>query len=181
MMGNGESRAAGVVDRVLALSDEEVASALDGVVRGFGGRHRYLQETLEDHFELVAHRLEGELPPSSERRLLMGAYFTNEYAVEAAALCNPSIVLHPDQSGVQPDEARFVMSLRAVGEGHVSCIEFRTGVIDARGTVRLDDPGPFLVTGRPAPPSYERELFRGKLAEWGDHSESAAFVLDSLP
>ena len=67
---------------------------------------------------------------SRERRLLIGAYFTNEYSVEGAALFNPSIVPAPDQAGLPPGEQRFVMSLRAVGEGHISSIEFRTGVID---------------------------------------------------
>jgi predicted GH43/DUF377 family glycosyl hydrolase len=181
LMGNGESRAAGVVRRILALSDEEVASALDEVLTGFEGRHRHFRSTLEDHFDLVAHRLGGGSPPSAERRLLMGAFFTNEYSVEAAAVCNPSIVLDPDQDAAAPGEARFVMSLRGVGEGHVSCIEFRTGVVGADGAVRLDDPGPFLVPGRRVAPAYERGLFRGMLAELGEEGESAAFVLGSLP
>jgi predicted GH43/DUF377 family glycosyl hydrolase len=181
LMGNGESRAAGVVDRILALSDDDVAAALDAVLTGFGGRHRRFRATLEEHFELVAHRLGAGTPPSPERRLLMGAFFTAEYSVEAAAVCNPSIVLDPDQGGTAPGEARFVMSLRGVGEGHVSCIEFRTGVVGADGAVSLDDPGPFLVPGRTVASVYDRELFRGKLAESGEHGESAAFVLDSLP
>lgn len=181
MLGYGQSRAAGVVERILALTDEEVASALDDVLTGFGGRHRRLRAILEDHFQLVAHRLAAGPAPSPDRRLLMGAYFTNEYSVEAAALCNPSAVLHPDQAGAAPGEARFVMSVRAVGEGHVSSIGFRTGVIGAGGEVRVDDPGPFLETGRHLPGLYERELFRGKLAKLGAQGENASFVLDSLP
>jgi predicted GH43/DUF377 family glycosyl hydrolase len=181
MLGDGESRAAGVVDRILALPDDEVASALDAVLTGFGGRHRRLRTTLEDNFELVAHRLTGGAQPSPERRLLMGAYFTNECSVEAAALCNPSAVLHPDQDGTAPGEARFVMSVRAVGEGHISSIGFRTGVLGAGSEVRVDDPGPFLETGRQLPGLYDRDLFRGKLAELGALGESAAFVLDRLP
>jgi len=180
-MGNGESRAAGVIKRILALSDEDVAQALDEVLAGFDGRHRGFRSTLEDHFDVVAHRLGGDVSPSSERRLLIGAFFTSEYSVEAAALCNPSIVLAPDQDGVPPGAARFVMSLRGIGEGHISCIEFRTGVIGAAGEVHLDDPGPFLVPGRPLATVYDRELFRGKLAEMGHHGESASFVLGSLP
>jgi predicted GH43/DUF377 family glycosyl hydrolase len=73
------------------------------------------------------------------------------------------------------------MSLRGIGEGHLSCIEFRTGVVGAGGEVHLDEPGPFVVPGRPVAPLYERELFRGKLHEWGHGGESASFVLDSLP
>ena len=181
MLGYGPSRAAAVVERILALTDDEVAAALDDVLTGFGGRHRRLRAILEDHFQLVAHRLAAGPPPSPDRRLLMGAYFTNEYSVEAAALCNPSAVLHPDQTGTAPGEARFVMSVRAVGEGHISSIGFRTGVIGAGGEVRVDDPGPFLETGRHLPGVYERNLFRGKLAEIGAQGENTAFVLDSLP
>jgi predicted GH43/DUF377 family glycosyl hydrolase len=181
MMGNGDSRAAGVIERILALSDEDVAHAVDEILTGFGVRHRQFHSTLEGHFDLVAHRLSAGVPPSPERRLLMGAFFTCEYAVEAAALCNPSIVLAPDQDGLAPGQARFVMSLRGIGEGHLSCIEFRTGVVGAGGEVHLDEPGPFVVPGRPVAPLYERELFRGKLHEWGHGGESASFVLDSLP
>jgi len=181
MLSNGESRAAGVIERILALSDEEVARAIDEVVTGFDGRHRRIHSTLEDHFDVVAHRLGGGVPPSPERRLLIGAFFTSEYSVEAAALCNPSIVLAPDQDGMPPGQVRFVMSLRGIGEGHISSIEFRTGVVGANGEVHLDDPGPFLVPGHPVAPVYERELFRGKLRELGHGSESSSFVLDSLP
>jgi predicted GH43/DUF377 family glycosyl hydrolase len=181
MVGYGQSRAASVVERILALSDDEVACALDDVLTGFGGRHRQLRAILEEHFALVAHRLAAGPPPSPERRLLMGAYFTNEYSIEAAALCNPSAVLHPEQDGIGPGEARFVMSVRAVGEGHISSIGFRTGVIGDGGEVRIDDPGPFLETGLRLPGLYDLDLFRGKLAELGAEGESAAFVLDSLP
>ena len=181
MTSNGESRAAAVIERILALSDEDVARAVDEVLTGFSGRHRRFHSTLEDHFDVVAHRLGGRVPPSPERRLLIGAFFTSEYSVEAAALCNPSIVLAPDQDGLAPGRARFVMSLRGIGEGHISCIEFRTGVVGADGEVHLDDPGPFLVPGQPVAPVYERELFRERLHELGYGGESASFVLDSLP
>jgi predicted GH43/DUF377 family glycosyl hydrolase len=181
MLADGESRAASVIQRILAMSDNEVAVTLEATMAGFAGRHRGFKETLEHHFELVAHRLGAQNHLSSDRRLLIGAYFTNEYSVEAAALFNPSIVLHPDQSGLGPAEARFIMSLRAVGEGHLSCIEFRTGVVGARSEVRIDDPGRMLIPGRRRPPRYERDLFHGKLAELGDDSESVAFVLNSLP
>jgi predicted GH43/DUF377 family glycosyl hydrolase len=181
ILAGGGSRAAAVVKRILAMTDCEVTEALQSTLAAFSARHRGFTETLERHFDLVAHRLGSRAALTGERRLLMGAYFTNEYAVEAAALCNPSVVLHPDQDGLAPGEARFVMSLRAVGEGHLSSIEFRTGVIGPGPVVRLDDPGDVLVGGHRQPPLYDRNLFRGKLAEWGNDRESAAFVLDSLP
>ena len=181
MLADGESRAGGVIDRILALSDEEVATTLEATLVAFAHRHRELETILEAHFDLVAHRLGARIDLSEERRLLIGAYFTNEYSVEGAALFNPSIVLHPDQSQLGLGESRIVLSLRAVGEGHISCIEFRTGTIDAGLDVRIDDPGSVLVSGRARPSVYERELFRGKLAELGERGESAAFVLDALP
>jgi predicted GH43/DUF377 family glycosyl hydrolase len=181
MLTDGESRAGGVIDRILALSDEEVAKTLEATLTAFADRHRELEIIFEEHFDLVAHRLGARTDLSEERRLLMGAYFTNEYSIEGAALFNPSIVLHPDQSQVGFGEARIILSLRAVGEGHLSSIEFRTGIIDAGAQVRIDDPGSVLVRGRARPSVYERELFRGKLAELGERGESAAFVLDALP
>ena len=109
------------------------SSTLDDVVTGFGGRHRDLLGTFERHAAAVADRLEPGCELSDARRLLLGATFTSEYAIEGAALCNPSIVAHPDQSGVPAGSLRFVMSVRAIGEGHRSSIGFRTGTIDATG------------------------------------------------
>jgi predicted GH43/DUF377 family glycosyl hydrolase len=181
ILADGESRAAGMIKRILGLSDDEVTATLEATLAAFSGRHRDFAATLERHFTLVAHRLGSRLPLSPERRLLIGAYFTSEYSVEGAALFNPSIVHHPDQSGLGPDETRFIMSLRAVGEGHQSCIEFRTGVVGAGPEIRIDDPGRVLVSGSVRPPLFDRDLFRGKLAELGDHGESVDFVLDALP
>ncbi len=109
-------------------------------------------------------------PPSCRpaRRLLVGAYFTQEYAVESAALCNPSIVPHPDQSDLGPGDARFVMSLRAVGEGHRSSIEFRTGVIDSGAELRFDVPGSAPVDRAPGPTRHRRDLFHRVLRSLGD-------------
>ena len=123
------------------LDDDEVAATLAEVVASFAGRHADLGATLDEHFELVSHRIEHPAELSTADARLVGAYFTQEYAVESAALCNPSIVPHPDQRGLGPGDARFVMSLRAVGEGHRSSIEFRTGVIAAGSELRFDVPG----------------------------------------
>ena len=90
------------------------------------------------------------------------------------------MVAHPDQSGLAPGETRFVMSLRAVGEGHISSIEFRTGTVDAAGAVRLDGPGKFPECGRYSPGPYSRHLFHAKLAERGCDNQAAALVLDRL-
>ncbi len=95
----------------------------------------------ERQFDAVARHVPdaGRFRPSDD--CLIGAYFTHEYAIEAAALFNPSIVPAPDQRGVASGSMRFVMSLRAVGEGHLSSIEFRSGVLDADGGIALDDAG----------------------------------------
>jgi predicted GH43/DUF377 family glycosyl hydrolase len=177
----GESRAMAVIDRVLALSEPEVEHALTRTLARFSGRHRDLAGTLEQNFGLIAHRLGAGISVGACRRQLIGAYFTQEYAIEAAALFNPSMVAHPDQDGCLPGEVRFVMSLRAVGEGHLSSIEFRTGTIDAQSVIRLDPPGRFPDTGHRRPASYDRGLFADKLAELGHADENARFLWSRLP
>jgi hypothetical protein len=140
----GQSRAMVVIDRVLDMSEQEVERTLARTLGRFSDRYRGLAETLEHNFGLVAHRLGAEITVGNARRQLIGAYFTQEYALEAAALFNPSIVAHPDQAGCAPGEVRFAMSLRAVGEGHLSSIEFRSGIIGSDCEVSFDPPGRFL-------------------------------------
>jgi predicted GH43/DUF377 family glycosyl hydrolase len=129
----------------------------------------------------VAHHIDRATHISRERRLLIGAFFTHEYSVEAAALFNPSIVLASDQSGLKTGEQRFVMSLRAVGEGHLSSIEFRSGRIRATGALEFDPIGPYLVAGHRAPPShYDKRVFGSKLVELGAGNDLAWGVLERL-
>lgn len=175
------SRTSGVLSRILALPEDTVATTLEAVSARFTGRHRDLGAILRAHYERVAHRVTGGTGLSEERRLLVGACFTNEYSVEAAALFNPSAVAHPDQSGLEPGAVRFVLSLRAVGEGHISCLELRTGVVGPGHQLRVDDPGRFLDAGRHVPTTYDRELFRGKLEEVDADEESSSFLLRRLP
>jgi hypothetical protein len=125
----GESRAMEVIDRILAMSEDEADRMLARTLARFSGQYRDLGETLEGNFGLIAHRLGSDIEVDSARRWLIGAYFTQQYALEAAALFNPSIVAHPDQGGCAAGELRFVLSLRAVGEGHLSSIAFRPGVL----------------------------------------------------
>jgi hypothetical protein len=146
-MYGDDSRAPFVVERILAMDDADVAATLADVRLRFAHRHRDLEATWSDHFRLATQRLTevGDIP--LEKALLIGAYFTREVSLEGAALFNPSMVAHPDQSGLGPDETRYVMSLRAVGEGHISSIEFRTGTLGPAGAVRLDAPGKFAQCG----------------------------------
>lgn len=180
-MPEDHSRATAVIDRVLALSDDEVRTTLAEVTSRFAWRHRDLNAVFLRHFHSVASRLAADAQPSEERCLLIGSYFTHEESPEGAALTNPSMVEHPDQRGLQPGESRFVMSARAVGEGHISSLEFRTGVIGAGRTVAIDVPGRFLVTGRPQLATYERDLFYSQLGEPGYDEETTQLVLGGLP
>ena len=152
---DGSTRMQVVLERILAMTDHDIAETLATARGGFEHRHRDLDVVLERNFAGVAARL-GHLellvePLSADRRQLIGAYFTHEYTIEAAALGNPSIVAAPDQSGLGADEVRFVMSLRAIGEGHLSSIEFRSGVVAADASVRLDTPTRYATTGDPTP------------------------------
>ncbi len=177
----GESRAMAVIDRVLELSEQEAERALARTLARFCDRHRDLAGILEHNFGLVAHRLGAEMTVGRARRQLIGAYFTQEYALEAAALFNPSIVAHPDQAGCHSGEVRFVMSLRAVGEGHLSSIEFRSGTIGSDSGLRFDPPGRFLDTGCPRSVPHDRHLFQEKLTELGHADENAGFLWSILP
>jgi predicted GH43/DUF377 family glycosyl hydrolase len=179
-VGGGESRAAGVIARLIALHEDEVELAVEDVVARFGDRHLHFADTLLEHASRVAHRVSPAVRLSTSRRLLLGALFTHEFAIEAAALCNPSMVLHPDQSGMNDGGARFIMSVRGIGEGHRSSIGFRTGHIDVNGGVYLDHPGPFPVVGAIGDAPLDRHVTQSKLHELGDDGESTAFVLDQL-
>ncbi|WP_448060894.1 glycoside hydrolase family 130 protein [Cellulomonas hominis] len=177
----GVTRTAAVVGRVLALGEDEVTTALADTLAAFGPRHRDLAALLDARFELVARRVQVPAGLSPERRLLIGACLSQEYAIEAAAVFNPSIVPHPDQSGLEPGSTRFVMSVRGVGEGHVSCIEFRTGTVDAHGDVRFDVPGPASAPSRAVATEHSRTVLqRYNLGLVGDGS-AAAQVLETMP
>jgi predicted GH43/DUF377 family glycosyl hydrolase len=132
------TRANHIVDRVLALDSKAVASQLAEVLENFQGRHRNLLETFEARADEMEEALAAHGAFSKVQRQLIGAYFLNEYSFEASALFNPSIVPHPDQSGAPQGGRRFILSLRATGEGHVSSLTFRTGTMTADGGLTVD-------------------------------------------
>jgi predicted GH43/DUF377 family glycosyl hydrolase len=135
------TRANHIVDRVMTLDTATVTSLLSEVLENFLGRHRNLLETFEARADDMEDAFARHTPPfTRDQRRLVGAYFLHEYSFEAAALFNPSIVTHPDQSGVPVGSRRFILSLRAVGEGHVSSLTFRSGLIAADGNVTVDPP-----------------------------------------
>ena len=163
-----------IIDRVRALPSVEVASMVATLVSDYGERHRDIRGTFQLNYS-AAIALAGEhADASDERRLLLGAYFTSEYSFESVALFNPSMVLHPDQDGVPIGSARFIMSLRACGEGHISSIEFRTGIVDTEQHITIDPPSHFALTARPVEDAlYDKQNFIQKLVEMKAHSPLA--------
>jgi len=175
-----ESRAGAVLKRILALTDDDVASSLDDVIIRFDGRHRDLADTFRRHAHELADRLGPGVHLSDARTLLLGAAFTSEYAIEGAALCNPSMVAHPDQAETAAGSLRFVMSVRGIGEGHRSSIGFRTGVIDAMGRATMDEQARFATTGSVVGAPLDAAVFRGDLGRTGNAGEAADYVLSAL-
>ena len=179
---SGRERIQRIVARVMALSRSEAEREASIMLESFEGRHEKLQAFLLTRFGHVSEHLITDRPLNRCERLLIGAYFTLEYSLEAAALFNPSIVRHPDQSGIDEGSMRFLLSLRATGEGHISSIVFRTGVIDRQGGIALDQPSPFVAAADVHPnPSYDKHLFERKLVEMGLLSHLAQRLMDQLP
>lgn len=164
----GDERKLRIIARLSTLSEKEVDTLLQEVLEEFHGRHQKPREFFLRRFEAVRCHLVTDSPLSENRRLLIGAFFTQEYALESAALFNPSIVWHPDQSGLPAGSRRFVLSLRATGEGHVSSITFRSGVVDADNNIAVQEPTRFVTTPDVVPDAqYEKVLLRRKLVELG--------------
>ncbi len=171
-----------IVARVLALSDEDVARLLSQVLGEFENRHEQVEQLLRNRFAQVRHYLGEAWEPSPERQALIGSYFTHEYSPESAALFNPSIVPHPDQTGLPTGALRFILSLRATGEGHISSITFRTGTVSAQHRITLTPPVPFVTEPERVPnPAYEKALFGRKLQEAGVQNDFCQRVLGQLP
>jgi predicted GH43/DUF377 family glycosyl hydrolase len=171
-----------IVGRVMALSDEEVARLLGRVLDEFQDRHEQVEQLFRNRFAQVAQYLDPCAEPSSERQALIGSYFTHEYSPESAALFNPSIVPHPDQTGLPRGALRFILSLRATGEGHISSITFRSGVVSAQHRITLTPPVPFVTEPERVPNSlYSKPLFARKLEELGVQNDFCRRVLDRVP
>ena len=176
-----QERITRIVARVTALERNEAEQEARIMLDRFMERHVKLEGFLLRRFEVVRDHVITDRPLNDWQKLLVGAYFTLEYSLEAAALFNPSIVPHPDQSGLSPGTLRFVLSLRATGEGHVSSIVFRTGVIDKNGQISINPPTRFITAAEVHPnPSYEKRLFERKLRELGVLSRDAQHLMDQL-
>ena len=177
----GPERVAGIIARIMALPEEHVGRLLDEVTAEFSQRHRNIRNLFLQRFEQVRESLAGVEDISEPRRLLIGSYFLAEYSLESAALFNPSIVPHPDQTGLESGALRFVLSLRATGEGHISSITFRTGVIHPDRRIEVSPPAGFLTEPSQIPnPVYEKPLFERKLSELGLMGEFTRRVMRKL-
>jgi predicted GH43/DUF377 family glycosyl hydrolase len=155
---SGTGRIAAILDRAFALSEDEVTGNLDAVLKEFDFRHFDIESVLLSNYAKIVPHLINRPPLSRPRKLFIGVLFSGEYSVESAALFNPSIVPDPDQTGVPAGGLRFIMSLRATGEGHISSIEFRSGLIDSAGDIRLDPVSRFLALPEVVPkPRYKKQ------------------------
>jgi len=171
-----------IIERVMNLSESRAKELLMEVLNNFSDRHKSIEQQLIKNFDKVL----GYLPPnakiSSTKEMLIGAYFTMEYSVESAALFNPSLVPHPNQSGVGEGELRFIMSLRATGEGHVSSIVFRSGIIHNNGSMLFDMVTEFVETPELIhDPLYDTHLFRLKLEVMNAWNETSHRVFEKIP
>ncbi len=177
----GKGRIRGLITRVAKLSDDDVRQLLETVFEEFSARHRNFREALERNFQHIAQHVPKRLSLSSERRLLLGAYVTSEYSVESAALFNPSIVPDPDQEGLDNGSQRFIMSFRATGEGHISSIEFRSGIVDENHDIFFDGISQYVATPEiHTDPIYHRLHFRRKLEDMGAKNRVMNYLLEGL-
>lgn len=179
--GNKE-RMLRIITRIISLSNDEIKKQLDHVLDHFEGRHINIRGMLRSHYDNVSPVMVTDIEPTEERCLLIGAYFTSEYALESAALFNPSIVPHPDQSNMEKGNLRFVMSLRAIGEGHISSLSFRSGIISNSYDIILEETSEFVTVGETVlNPTYEKSCFALKLYEVGFENDFSKEILGPLP
>jgi len=171
-----------IIQRIMSLPDTEAEDLLAHILLDFSERHKDIRRVFERHLDEVKDYVPRDAVLSETKRALTGAYFTMEYSIESAALFNPSVVLHPDQSHLDKGSLRFIMSLRAIGEGHVSSIVFRSGVLDRDNTFIFDPTSDYVERPHVSlNPVYDRHLFQLKLNEMEACNEVTAHILDRLP
>ena len=179
---SGAHRIPKIIQRIMDLPDTTAEDLLAQIMLDFSERHKDIRRVFERSLNEVRDHVPRDAVLSETKRALIGAYFTMEYSIESAALFNPSIVLHPDQGDLDEGSLRFIMSLRAIGEGHVSSIVFRSGVLDQYNTFIFDPTSDYVE--RPdvrLNPVYDRHLFQLKLNEMEACNDVTAHILDQLP
>jgi predicted GH43/DUF377 family glycosyl hydrolase len=171
-----------IIQRVVDLPERIAENLLEKIMLEFSERHKDIRHVFERHLDKVNDFVPRDIVLSKVKRALIGAYFTMEYSIESAALFNPSIVPHPDQSHLDKGSLRFIMSLRATGEGHVSSIVFRSGILNKHNTFLFDPVSDYVETPDiHLNPVYDRHLFQLKLKEMAARNEVTAHILDQLP
>jgi predicted GH43/DUF377 family glycosyl hydrolase len=171
-----------IIQRIVDLPDAAAENLLTQIMLDFSERHKDIRRIFERRLNEVKDHVHPDAALSDTKKCLIGAYFTMEYSIESAALFNPSIVLHPDQSGLDKNNLRFIMSFRATGEGHISSIVFRSGVLDSHNTFIFDPISDYVETPDVhLDPAYDRRLFELKLNEMEACDETTAYILDRLP
>jgi len=179
---DGGHRRRKIIDRIIGLPDATAGNLLKQIMLDFSERHKNITSIFGNHFHAVEEDIPRDAVLNATQKTLIGAYFTMEYSIESAALFNPSIVPHPDQSRLEKESLRFIMSLRATGEGHVSSIVFRSGVLDRDNTFLFDPVSDYVETPDVHLYSvYDRHLFQLKLNEMDACNEVTAHVIDQLP
>ena len=176
-----ENRIRDIIKRLLAIPEAEVETLLASVASNFRPMHPDIDDVFLEHFEMVKRCVSSAGKVSDSLRRLIGACFTMEYAIESAALFNPSMAPALEQAGLPAGSVRFVMSLRATGEGHLSSIVFRRGVVDAKGGVSVDPPGRYSrQMAAVAPDNFEKDYFVRELralGAWTDHIQATMALL----
>jgi predicted GH43/DUF377 family glycosyl hydrolase len=175
------SRTSHVVARVLALPEDRIEKLATRLLETFADRHHNYADQLDEHAAIIGSHLQHTPVMSRARTQVMGASFTAEHAVEAAALCNPSAVLHPDQSDLRAGQARLAVSLRGIGEGHVSSLGFAAAVVGPDANWTFEPRESPAVPGASAPARWARDHLRAVLADEGQVDELTHSVLAGLP
>jgi predicted GH43/DUF377 family glycosyl hydrolase len=174
-------RVAEILGRIMAIPEEQVGALVDDISLEFSQRHHDIRNSFLKRYEQIRDPGIPDGATSQPRRMLIGSYFLAEYSLESAALFNPSIVRHPDQTGVPSGALRFVLSLRGTGEGHVSSISFRSGIIHPDNRIEVCASTGFLTEPQQIPnPRYEKDLFGRKLSELGLTRELTRRVMYKL-
>ncbi len=168
-----ENRSINIIRNVLAMSDEGVNVALGQVLRDYSRRHRSISKIFEKHFNKITplfSRFNIDTKSlTMSQKVLIGSYFTMEYSIESAAFFNPSIVEHPDQTEKSEGEKRVIISFRATGEGHISSIVFRSGILDKNSNLTIDPVGKMLEEAEHIRRHvYDKKSFKSKLDEMQD-------------
>lgn len=177
----GEGRTLKIIARIMSLTENEVKKEFKKVLSEFKDRHHKLQQFFLKRFNQLQEFLITDQLLSEERKMLIGAYFTQEYSLESAALFNPSIVWHPDQSNLPEGCQRVIVSLRATGEGHISSITFRSGMIDKDNVITIEEPSPYVTVPDVHPDhSYDKALFEKKLIELELDNDFSSRILAGL-